>query len=451
MKTVSITVNVFLFLVTRWTLVSSQLTSLTDVDNAVTTAVDNYFDKQAVIPLQTITDTMTIDVAMNLVSINNFDDNNERIEVAAFLTLTWTEERIPRTASALSSSLEASKLWVPSLTLINCACSSSDSFISAGSTLVKVDFNTGVIVWKPWFYGTVICEPNMKYFPFDDHECLIKFSPTDHTSSEILLAVTSANINKDYYSKSNEWTIQDTSARSYQLNSKSIVEFKMTLRRNPRYLILIILVPIISISILNVFVFHVPARSNQRLFFSVTNLLGIVLLFALVTFYIPNAAVSMSIILFYVFVEILINVILVVVVILSERLHIDMQFCRGKMIHSHTDRASRSVSPRSIRRIQIEPKMTQARNTLSVHDDTGETGPPPSAWDDEDLNDAKSNDTNNTDKDNGANVLDESTGPTASIRSSTTLLSFDSLCFIVFLVLHVVSSLVFILPLGLNV
>jgi hypothetical protein len=96
------------------------------------------------------------------------------------------------------------------------------------------------------------------------------------------------------YQSNGIWALLSTKVYSKSHNIKSILVFEMVLQRRAMFFIVNILLPISTLSVLQLFVFIVPIDSGERISFSLTVLLSISVYMTLISDNLPPGAESVA-------------------------------------------------------------------------------------------------------------------------------------------------------------
>ncbi|KAL3877347.1 hypothetical protein ACJMK2_035070 [Sinanodonta woodiana] len=294
-----------------------------DVTRQAVNVADQYGGATTIIPLNDLTKTMNVSIDMDLFSINNFDEASGYIDISGYLSIKWTEmvySTLYGSAAPDTSALVlASSLWVPSLVLVN---SLDDvSVIGDSSSKVRIHFTTGECLWEQRVIVKAVCTANVLYYPFDKQECVLKFSTWIYTADELLLSPTSSTVGTQFYSNNVEWTLKKTIARSTILKSKSYVEFVFSIERKSTYVMINTLLPLFVLSVLNIFVFLLPAKSRERMGFAVTCFLAYVVFFCTFTSTFPKSSSLLSMLSYYTIIMMVFSATTNVVVMITLRIY----------------------------------------------------------------------------------------------------------------------------------
>ncbi|KAL3884113.1 hypothetical protein ACJMK2_030335 [Sinanodonta woodiana] len=322
------TVCRFFLLLSAITLSSGQ--SLMDLDTAyaVFTANSNY---PFIIPLQDSTNSLTVTIDMELTALNNYDEISGSIQVAAFLNVTWRDERLlelysknfkyAKTSAPIISEMvfPYTAVWHPSIKLLN----SVDTVIEIGDEAYKIreNFERGTTTWIPRVILTAACNADVTYYPFDVQECSFLFTTWDYSSDEIRLQISNSKIGLTYYEDNGKWKMLKTSTSAYIANSKSFAKFTVIIQRRSLYYMINIVLPTILLGVINGFVFLLPAASGERVGFSITCFLSFIVLLNMIMGFLPRTSYPLSLLCYYVTMMLMFSTFITLTTILTLRIY----------------------------------------------------------------------------------------------------------------------------------
>lgn len=393
------------------------VTTLSDIDSELTSIIDDYYEKTSVIPLQNVGDVMNVTMAMNLISVVAMETNGAYFTMFGYLTVVWVEDRHTPIADDLWISVPATSVWVPRMSVINSATPAYKMI--SDKDVVNFHLQTNTVVWKPYTLATVGCAANA-YFPFDVHTCEIKITSNEYDVDSMKLLINSSEVDTTDYVENNEWKIESTSVERDIVDSKSFVQFTITIRRGSAFYATLILSPVVMIGLLHLFVYFVPRRGSVRLEFSSKCVLMNVVVLLVTQTMIPPSNYPPSIVVYYLVAELLINVTMTVSVILSKTCARDSNCCWS----SSPNRISPGQKPGQHRNHEANSHGRLSNEVMSVWDDD-ETR--------QDVSGGCADDVN----------LKE-TGDDCKIANS------DIFMFVTFLIIHALATIGFFVPMGLN-
>ena len=261
--------------------------------------VFNGYDKN-ILPLAVFDKPVIINMSVNVISLNNFDDISGELDMTATLALFWTEERItwdPQNYSHINTLIAPyENIWTPQIFLANTM--KVLNAIGKEGIMVRVE-SSGLANWNPGQIFKCLCSPNVKYYPFDVQECTLKFVTWSYLASEIVLQDTAGKLNVDYYSPNSQWEFLDSFYTSGMIRDRVYIEYHFKLQRRSKFFIVYIICPIIFLGILNGLVFVMPVSSGERISVAITVFLAYAVYMGIINENVPNNSDPMATIFVY--------------------------------------------------------------------------------------------------------------------------------------------------------
>lgn len=219
--------------------------------------------------------TLYVDINLNIKAINKFDETEGVLHTVFGLTLEWTDELIlwnpTDYGQASVVGLPKSKVWIPSLFLINSA-TSLEIGLGNDKTQNVIYQADGSALYSTGIITSSMCSPNIMYYPFDNHDCSVQFSSLV-SSKEISLRI-DRDISTDVYEPNTIWELESVSGDNILQEGKSLAEARIKIKRRPTFLLINIFAPILFLALVNLLVFAIPIESGERISFAVTILLS---------------------------------------------------------------------------------------------------------------------------------------------------------------------------------
>ncbi|XP_076447172.1 acetylcholine receptor subunit beta-type acr-2-like [Babylonia areolata] len=229
--------------------------------------------------------TNNLDAGMDLfVRLSPFvvlevDDSRQTISMSSKLEFMWTDPSLALTpelvemftdgnASSLPFSVSVPRqvLWAPPVIMVE---GISDLSVLEAFSEATINQNGSVYVDLPRIL-TLTCPFNMIDYPFDEHYCPITFFDISITSNIYPLAW-DQNFSKQL-SINGEWVLVSVSNNTIHIPPERIVytQYVLHLRRKTAYYTVMILMPMVMTSYLNVLVFLLPPDLGDKASYLVT-------------------------------------------------------------------------------------------------------------------------------------------------------------------------------------
>ena len=147
----------------------------------------------------------------------------------------------------------------------------------------------------------------------------MKFTSSSYTVSEIGFTSLSA-MNKIDYAESSTWDfVQSTTEVTTEDSSPTII-FTLDLHRKPLFYVLNIIVPIMLLSVMNIFTFLLPVKSGERASYAVTIFLSISVFLTIIASEFPKNSDSLSYLGLYLILMTSVSTIFVIISVVQLRL-----------------------------------------------------------------------------------------------------------------------------------
>lgn len=105
----------------------------------------------------------------------------------------------------------------------------------------------------------------------------------------------SKGIDLEQYSANSEWDMVDSTATVEEESEEASVIFTLKIKRKPRYMVLSVILPIVMLSVLNLFVFVLPCDSGEKASYAITVFLAFAVFLTIISSELPRNSESLSI------------------------------------------------------------------------------------------------------------------------------------------------------------
>ncbi|XP_066145050.1 acetylcholine receptor subunit alpha-like 2 [Euwallacea fornicatus] len=194
-------------------------------------------------------------------------------------------------------------IWLPDILLYNNA---DGEYVITTMTKAVLRFD-GKIHWTPPAIFKSSCEIDVRYFPFDQQTCFMKFGSwtygsqidLQHIRQEPGEDIVAMGIDLQEYYPSVEWDILAVPAERHEKYYPCCPEpypdifFNITLRRKTLFYTVNLIVPCVGISYLSVLVFYLPADSGEKIALCINILLSQTMFFLLISEIIPSTSLAL--------------------------------------------------------------------------------------------------------------------------------------------------------------
>lgn len=253
-------------------------------------------------PVLNQSNTVSINMSIDLISINYFEEVSGILELSTMIFQTWKDERLqwnPDDYSELHTlSLAPSSLWTPRVTL-STITDNTDTF-DTGNTKLRVSYN-GDISWLKYGVIKTTCIPNVKRFPFDIQTCRFNFVLVGYNADEIIINVPEKKVGTTFNHANGIWEVTNTLGiggiieHPFLRNMHvSYAAFSLELKRKPTFFVVTLLVPAFILLFVNPLVFLLPVESGERISFAMSTFLSFTVFISITYGVMPRRSEPMS-------------------------------------------------------------------------------------------------------------------------------------------------------------
>ncbi|XP_012935874.2 acetylcholine receptor subunit beta-like 1 [Aplysia californica] len=212
----------------------------------------------------------------------------------------------------------------------------------------------------------VICQLDMKYFPYDSQTCKFSFAAFQSSMKDVVLTPESAYLVDDYV-EHGEWELTNLNSGVVyhgviQNLQFSIAYFEITLKRRPAYYLINIFVPVGIVSFLGQLTFFIPIESGERLSYTLNVLLSLTVYFTSVASLMPRSASPTPMVMAYMVCLFVINTMSIAATVVINSIH------WSKIVTLKDGRKAMRIAGISIpinRRVCF-PERTQHQNSAGI-------------------------------------------------------------------------------------
>ncbi|CAC5421488.1 CHRNN [Mytilus coruscus] len=269
-----------------------------DLKSLHTDLFNNY--KKEVLPIENPSKRLEIGVAFYLNSLNSFNEVEESISVTGAMLFNWTDSALKWNhtmyGNVAFTVIDSKDLWLPSIFLVNRIDSMNP--VGDGIKFPATITATGEVAYFPGGIINAKCQTDISKFPFDRQTCTLTFVPWGFMSPQLTLNSIYDEAQLIYFSPHSDWKLEKYSTRT-NINyfGYSLFYVELTIKREPLYFAVMIIVPTLLFSLLNPLVFVLPVESGERVSLSVTLLLSYTIFLTLASASIPTSSNPMCVLL----------------------------------------------------------------------------------------------------------------------------------------------------------
>ncbi|MEW8546879.1 MAG: hypothetical protein AB2693_25470 [Candidatus Thiodiazotropha sp.] len=137
------------------------------------------------------------------------------------------------------------------------------------------------------------CTLDVSTFPWDTQTCLVEFLAI-YSKTEVTLQLTANEADLSYFCGNGAWELMSTSATLSGTPDMSRAIYSFELRRYALYPVVNLIVPILTLTVLNILAVFIPVSSGERLSYCMTVLLALAVFLSLVSGHLPKNSNNMA-------------------------------------------------------------------------------------------------------------------------------------------------------------
>jgi nicotinic acetylcholine receptor len=209
------------------------------------------------------------------------DEKNEMLHTNMWLNYGWKDYKLhwneTEYGGVKSIRLPSKMIWTPDILMYNSADEDIDSMYPTNIVV----YSDGSLSWVPLGLYISSCSINIKWFPFDDQICQMKFGSWTYDGSKINLTARLDTIDISNYQASGEWDLIDYPAKRSVLTYECCPEpyiditFTIHIRRRTLYYGFNLIIPCALISSLTLLTFFLPPDAGEKISLGITILLSL--------------------------------------------------------------------------------------------------------------------------------------------------------------------------------
>ncbi|XP_061169562.1 neuronal acetylcholine receptor subunit alpha-3-like [Saccostrea echinata] len=273
-------------------------------------------------------DVTNISIEFVLFSLNDLDMKSQTMSTSGWMTVKWKDPRLVWTKASYGDIeyiyTKQDKIWRPELIIDN-SVGGMDP-IGHDHLFFKVK-NTDEVRWDPPGLFVTHCDIDIAYYPFDYQMCKIEVTSFAFTTEVMILNKSRNTVNSQDFNENGEWILYSSQVEERILEENeekfSQLEFQIIFKRRPGYYLANIVYPVILISLLTNLSFLLPVDSGEKISYTLTVLLALVVLLMLVGESMPAASKHTPIIGIYKSIILMMAALGIFITVLNLRLYLN--------------------------------------------------------------------------------------------------------------------------------
>ncbi|XP_035666635.1 neuronal acetylcholine receptor subunit alpha-10-like [Branchiostoma floridae] len=243
--------------------------------------------------------TVRLDVDVALRQVVDLNELQEVFTTLMWLRLYWTDELLQWNTSQYdgltTTTFHSSEVWRPDIFLINNIGQGSGNLLPVTDVSVSSE---GRVAWRQPSLFSSSCKVDVSQFPYDEQTCILEFSSWLYGGNDLDLFNISATMDLTAFQQNDQFEVTHTKVERKVTfyaccpGPWPSIELHIHLKRRRLFYIVNMVVPCLDLLMLNLAAFYIPPDSGERLGFTITVLLSLVVFQQLLTTQLPATSTS---------------------------------------------------------------------------------------------------------------------------------------------------------------
>lgn len=250
-------------------------------------------------------ENVTVMLGITVFQLIDLDERNEIMKLSIWVRQKWNNPFLRWNATHYDGitdiNVNPAHVWKPDLALYNNADQSSDGSLERFQQQIKVS-SDGTNLWLAPIILLSSCKIYVKFFPFDEQHCELKFGSWTYDGFHLDLVQEAAEADLKRFAKNGEWELIGVPCERNLLKYICCdapypdITYTVKIRRRTLFFFFNMIIPCLVIVGLTILSFYLPPDSGERLSLVITNLLAMTVFMLLVAEIIPPTSDAVSII-----------------------------------------------------------------------------------------------------------------------------------------------------------
>ncbi|XP_036106089.1 neuronal acetylcholine receptor subunit beta-3 [Molossus molossus] len=245
-------------------------------------------------PVLNSNDTIKVYFGLKISQLVDVDEKNQLMTTNVWLIQEWTDHKLrwdPDDYGGIHSiKVPSESLWLPDIVLFENADGRFE-----GSLMTKaIVKSNGTVIWTPPAGYKSSCTMDVKFFPFDQQNCSMKFGSWTYDGTMVDLVLINEDVDRREFFDNGEWEILNAKGtkgnRRDGLYSYPFITYSFVLRRLPLFYTLFLIIPCLGLSFLTVLVFYLPSDEGEKLSLSTSVLVSLTVFLLVIEEIIPSSS-----------------------------------------------------------------------------------------------------------------------------------------------------------------
>ncbi|XP_077989595.1 neuronal acetylcholine receptor subunit alpha-2-like [Glandiceps talaboti] len=253
-------------------------------------------------PVVNNSEVLKVEFGLSISQLINVDEKNQIMTTNVWLKHQWNDYKLRWDPNEYDDiqilRIPSQMLWLPDIVLYNNADGNYEVTLMT-KALVYPD---GTVYWLPPAIYKSSCKINVRYFPFDEQQCIMKFGSWTYDGALIDLYAMDEDVDLEDYWESGEWDIIASPGTKHTIRYPCCpdiytdITFNFVIRRKPLFYTVNLIIPCVLISFLTVLVFYLPSDCGEKITLCISVLLALTVFLLLISEIIPPTSLLIPLI-----------------------------------------------------------------------------------------------------------------------------------------------------------
>lgn len=266
-------------------------------------------------PVRNSSDYVIITMDLVLLQLINVYEKEQIMKTNVWINLKWTDFQLNWTTNDFkvgSIRVPYERVWTPDIVLFNNAdgnyeASYKPNVLVYGDTQDTPDSTN--ILWIPPAIYKSSCTIDVKYFPFDEQKCEMRFGSWTFDAHQVRLRREKKMVNLEDYLPSGTWDVIEAPGTDFSDGNRMELVYTFKIRRKTLFYTVNLIIPTVLISFLSIFVFYLPTDEGEKMTLCISILLALVVFLLLVSKILPPTSMVIPLISKYLIFTLMMNII----------------------------------------------------------------------------------------------------------------------------------------------
>ena len=269
-------------------------------------------------PVKNANDQVVVEMDLTLIQLIDVVEKEQIMKTNVWIVLRWKDFQLNFQSNDYNLgpsaiTVPSEKVWTPDIVLFNNADGNYEASYKSNALIQpdRDDENSTNVEWMPPAIYKSSCTIDVKYFPFDEQTCLMRFGSWTFDAQQVKLRRAKPMVNLADYLVSGTWDIISAPAEIEYMNETNRMElvYKLKIRRKTLFYTVNLIIPTVLISFLSLFVFYLPTDEGEKMTLCISILLALVVFLLLVSKILPPTSMVIPLISKYLIFTLMMNIV----------------------------------------------------------------------------------------------------------------------------------------------